>query len=196
MKWLRRLYDWTISWADSPYGTRALFLLAFAESSFFPIPPDVLLIALTLGRTSKAFYFASLTTLGSVLGGGMGYLIGYAFFEAIGRSILEFYDAMSYYEKLTALYQTNAFWVIFLAAFTPIPYKAITITAGVCRVAFPPFVGVSLIGRGLRFFLVAGLIWIFGGRIQAWIDRYFNWLTWAFTILLVGGFLVLKYWLS
>lgn len=192
MRFIKRLYDWTLGLADKPYGIWGLFGISFAESSFFPIPPDVLLIPLCLGRPRRALLIALVCALGSVLGGMLGYLIGYTFFEAIGHPILEFYHAMEHYEYLVGAYRKNAFWIVFTAAFTPIPFKAITITAGVAKISFLPFVAVSAAGRSLRFFLVAGLILAFGERIRDFIEKYFEWLTLAFTVLLVGGFLLLK----
>ncbi|HAH06767.1 MAG TPA: cytochrome B [Elusimicrobia bacterium] len=192
MGWIRRIYDWTLSLAEKTYARWALFGIAFAESSFFPIPPDVLLIPLCLGRPASALMVALICTVGSVTGGMLGYLIGHAFFEAVGRPLLEFYHAMKHYEYLVQGYKENAFWIVFIAAFTPVPYKAITITAGVAGIAFWPFVLVSFIGRGLRFFLVAGLILLFGEKVRTLIEKHFEWLTVAFTVLLVGGFLVLK----
>lgn len=192
MRWIRRLYDWTLSLAQTAHARWALFGVAFVESSCFPIPPDVLLIPLCLGRPQAALAVALICTVGSVLGGMFGYLIGYAFFEALGRPLLEFYHAMKHYDYLVRSYQQNAFWIVFIAAFTPIPYKAITITAGVAGIAFWPFVAVSFVGRGLRFFLVAGLLRLFGDKVKVLIERYFEWLTLAFTVLLIGGFLVLK----
>ncbi|MFA6318076.1 MAG: YqaA family protein [Elusimicrobiota bacterium] len=189
---IRRVYDWTLGLAEKPRAAWALFCVSFAESSFFPIPPDILLIPMCLGRPRKALITASICTLGSVAGGMFGYLIGYAFFAAIGRPILEFYHAMETFAYLVREYNQNASFIVFIAAFTPIPYKAITITAGVAQIAFAPFVLVSLVGRGLRFFLVAGLIMLFGERVKTFIDTYFEWLTIAFTLLLVGGFILIK----
>ncbi|MFC1679709.1 YqaA family protein [Elusimicrobiota bacterium] len=192
MRFIKRLYNWTLSLADKPYGTWGLFGIAFAESSFFPIPPDVLLIPLCLGKPRRAPVIALICAAGSVLGGMLGYLIGYMFFEAIGNPILEFYHAMKHYEYLVGAYRENAYWIVFTAAFTPIPYKAITITAGVAKVSFLPFVAASALGRSMRFFLVALMIMFFGDRVKVFIDKYFEWLTVAFTVLLVGGFLLLK----
>lgn len=192
MKFVRRLYDWTLSWAEKPQGTLALFAIAFVESSCFPIPPDVLLIALCLGRPQRALVFAAVCTAGSVLGGMFGYMIGYALFEAVGRPILEFYHATKHFDYLVGAYKQNAFFIVFTAAFTPIPYKAITITAGVAEIAFWPFVLASILGRAGRFLLVAGLIMALGQRVKTFIEKYFELVTIAFTVLLVGGFLLLK----
>lgn len=192
MKFIRRLYDWTLSWAEKPQGPVALFVIAFVESSCFPIPPDVLLIALCLGRPRRALVFAAVCTAGSILGGMFGYFIGWSLFEAVGRPILEFYHAMRHFDYLVAAYEKNAFWIVFSAAFTPIPYKAITISAGVAKIPFAPFVLASLLGRAGRFFLVSGLIMVMGQKVKTFIEKYFEALTIVFTLLLVGGFLILK----
>jgi membrane protein YqaA with SNARE-associated domain len=188
----RRAYDWVLHWSETPYGPAALFLAAFIESSFFPIPPDVLLIALALGMPSRAFRFALMCTIGSVLGGMFGYFIGMAFFDLIGRPILEFYGAMGKFTEVQALYREYGVWVVGIAGFTPIPYKVFTIASGVFDMNFPQFVVVSFFSRGARFFIVAGLIWKFGPAIKKFIDRYFNVLSIAFVIILVLGFIVVK----
>ena len=191
--WIRRLYDWVLGWADSRYGALALFLLAFIESSFFLIPPDVLLIALGVGRPRRSLYFAALCTAGSVLGGMFGYLIGYQLYELIGQPIIEFYNASGAFQRVGDLYRQNLVVALGTAGFTPIPYKVFTIAAGAFSVPFIPFVVISTVSRGARFFLVAGLIQIWGPRIRGFIDRYFNILTVVFVVALVLGFLVLKY---
>ena len=191
--WFRRLYDWVIGWADSPYGSTALFVLAFAESSFFPIPPDVLLIALALGAPSRAFRLAAICTAGSVLGGMLGYYIGYSFFEVVGFRILEFYHAMDKFETVRDMYRLYDVWFVGIAGFTPIPYKVFTIAAGTFAMDFPRFVIVSLVSRGARFFIVSALIWKFGAVIKSFIDRYFNYITILFCIILVAGFILVKF---
>lgn len=191
--WLKRLYAWTINWAKTKYALYALFALAFAESSFFPVPPDVLLIAMVLAERKKWLRYASLCTLGSVIGGLFGYLIGWGFYEVVGKAIVNAYNLQATVEKLGKLYADNAFLVIFTAAFTPIPYKAITITAGLFKIPLVTLVIASFIGRGGRFFLVAGALRIFGKRIEETIEKYFDILSLIFVILLVGGFLLLKY---
>lgn len=187
----RRLYDWVLHWADTPHGAIALFLLAFTESSFFPIPPDVLLIALVLGSATRWVRFAAICTLGSVLGGAFGYFIGMSLMETLGEPILRFYRAEEQFEKVKDLYLRYDYWIVFVAAFTPIPYKVFTITSGVMSMNLAGFLLVSVIGRGLRFFVVAGLLYFFGPPIKRLIDRYFDWLALAFTLLLIGGFLVI-----
>lgn len=189
---LRSLYDWVLHWANTPYGPTALFALTFAEASFFPIPPDVLLIALCLSVPAKSFRFALLCTVGSIMGGMFGYFLGMEFYESIGTKIIDFYHLTEKYELVSNLYNEYNALAVGIAGFTPIPYKLFTILAGVCEINFPVFVIASFVSRGLRFFLVAGLIWKFGAPIKAFIDKYFNLLTIAFTVLLIGGFLVLK----
>jgi membrane protein YqaA with SNARE-associated domain len=189
---VRRLYEWTLSWADRPGGTWALFALAVAESSFFPIPPDVLLIALALGKRKRAMWFALVCTLGSVIGGIIGYYIGAALFEQIGRPVIEFYHAMDTFNRVGDLYRDNLVLALGTAGFTPIPYKVFTIAGGAFHVALLPFVLTSIVSRAARFFLVAGLIYAIGPKVKTFIDRYFNLLTIAFVVLLVLGFYVVK----
>lgn len=189
---IRRLYDWVLSWAESPYGPIALFVLAFVESSFFPIPPDLLLIALCLGARSRALRYAALCTVGSILGGLFGYGIGHFAFDAVGQPIVDFYGVAERYDQVQGLYETHGFWVVFLAGFTPIPYKVFTIAAGVFKLSLAPFVLASTISRGARFFLVAGLLAWLGAPVKSFIDRWFNLLTLVFGLLLVGGFVVVK----
>jgi membrane protein YqaA with SNARE-associated domain len=190
---VRRLYDWTLSWADRPGGTWALFLLAVAESSFFPIPPDVLLIALAIGRPKRAMWFAVVCTAGSVIGGMIGYYIGWSLFEQVGRPVLEFYGATAKFDQVGQLYRENLVLALGTAGFTPIPYKVFTIAGGAFAVPFLPFVLISIVSRGLRFFLVAGLIYAVGPRVKTFIDRYFNLLTIVFVVVLVLGFYVIKF---
>lgn len=191
--WLRRLYRWTISWADTPYGGIALFLIAFAESSFFPIPPDVLLIALCVGSQAKAFRFAAICGAGSVLGGMAGYAIGWGLWGTMHGVFIPHVFSQEVFDKVVKLYEQNAFWTVFTAAFTPIPYKVITIAAGVCQINFGALVLGSLLGRNMRFFLVAGSLYFFGARMKIFIEKYFDILSVIFTALLVGSFVVLKY---
>lgn len=189
---IRRLYDWTLSWADRPGGSWALGGLAFAESSFFPIPPDVLLMALSLGRPKRALWFAGIATIASVLGGVLGYVIGMGLFEQVGRPILEWYGAVDKFDRVGELYRENLVIALGTAGFTPVPYKVFTIAGGAFGVPLLPFIAVSVISRGLRFFLVAGLIRLFGPPVKAFIDRYFNLLSILFVVLLVGGFALIR----
>ena len=190
---LRKLYDWVLHWAETPYGTWALFLLAFSESSFFPIPPDILLVALAVAIPRKSLKYALVCSVGSVLGGCFGYLIGWQFMAGIGEKIIAFYGLGAKIDYIGSLYQQYDAWAIGIAGFTPIPYKVFTISAGMFYINFPVFVFASLISRSARFFLVGGLIFIFGPKIQAFIDKYFNILAVAFTILLIGGFILIKH---
>lgn len=193
MRWMRWLYDWTISWAEKPQGTWALFLIAFAESSFFPIPPDVLLIALCVGSVTKSYRFAAICTLGSLLGGIAGYGIGLYGFEMIGEPIVKAYHGEAVMEKIKTWYDTYGFWGNLLAAVTPIPYKVFTIASGAFEFSFTSFMLASVVGRSLRFFAVATLLFFFGPSIKAFIEKYFNLCAWVFMIFLIGGFILLKY---
>ena len=201
MNYLRRLYDWILHWAETKYGVPALFLLAFAESSFFPIPPDVLLIPLALGARSKAIRFALVCSVASIMGGIAGYGIGYFAWwsgsEAYSAVALFFFNHIPGFTEQVFLniqekYEIYNFLIVFTAGFTPIPFKIITISAGAFSVNFPMFLLASTVSRSARFFLVALLIRQFGEPITAFIDKYFNVLSIIFTLLLIGGFLVLK----
>lgn len=202
MKILRKLYDWMLHWADTRYGMPALFFLAFAEASFFPIPPDALLIALVLGSRTKAFKFAANCTIGSVLGALLGYAIGHFLWWGASDSfspiaMFFFNNIPGFTEELffrvQALYDEWNFWIIFTAGFTPIPYKVFTISGGAFEINLFMFVLASVISRAGRFFLVTALIWKYGEHIKSFIDKYFNWVAIAFTVLLIGGFVVIKY---
>ena len=190
---LRRLYDWVLHWAATPYGTWALFLLSFAESSFFPIPPDVLLIAMCVARPERSLKFAVVCSIGSILGGCLGYLIGWQFMASVGNRIVDFYGLSGKVAYIETLYNTYDAWAVGIAGFTPIPYKVFTIAAGMFKIDFTVFVLASMASRSARFFLVGGLIYLFGPRIQRFIDRYFDWLAVTFTVLLVGSFVLIKY---
>lgn len=195
MKFIRRMYDWVLSWAETPYGAMALFVLAFAESSFFPIPPDVLLIALCIGHRQRAWWFAAVATLGSVLGGAAGYAIGWGLWGAVDWLFFTYVPGFTeeIFEVVRQKYVDYDYLIVFGAAFSPIPYKVITIAAGVFTINFPMFLIASAVGRGARFLLVAGLLYIFGAPIKNFIDRWFNLLVLVFTVLLIGGFVALKY---
>ncbi len=191
---LRRLYDWVLSLAHHRHAPLALFLLAFAESSFFPIPPDVLLIALALGMPTRAFRLALITTIGSVLGGLAGYAIGHGFMASLGQWILDTYHFHAQFEKIRALYLEHDVWAVAIAGFTPIPYKVFTIAAGAFDMDVWRFTLASLLSRGARFFLLAWLIHHYGAAIKGFIDRYFNTLTLVFMALLIGFFLLIAMW--
>ena len=189
----KKLYNWVLSWAESPYSTYALFFLAFAESSFFPIPPDVLLIALAISKPTKAFRYAGVCTIGSLMGGVVGYMIGFYGYEAIGQPIVELYNGQEIMLSIKEKYDMMGFWGVLIAAITPIPYKVFTISAGFFSFSFSEFILASIIGRSFRFFAVALLIWKFGPPIKSFIDRYFNLLAVLFVVLLVLGFVLIKY---
>ncbi len=190
---VRRLYDWTISWADRPGGIYALFFLALAESSFFPVPPDVLLIALCVGAPKKSFKFAAVCMVGSVIGGMIGYGIGFWGYEAIGQPIVQAYHGEAVMKKIKVWYDTYGFWGNLLAAITPIPYKVFTIASGVFQFNFVQFLTASIIGRGARFFVVGGLIYYFGPKIKLLLEKYFDLFAILAMVLLIGGFVLLKY---
>jgi membrane protein YqaA with SNARE-associated domain len=189
---LRRLYDWVLHWAETPYGAPALLVLAFAESSFFPIPPDVLLIALAISIPRRAFWYAFLCVLGSIAGAYLGYALGYFGWEAIGKPLVEFYHGQDTMERISSLYDLYGFWGVFFAALTPIPYKVFTIASGLFHFNLGTFTAASIIGRGLRFFAVGTLIYFIGPPVKGLIERHFNLMATLFAILLVGGFLVIK----
>jgi membrane protein YqaA with SNARE-associated domain len=192
---LKRLYQWVLSWAETPYGSWVLALNAFCESSFFPIPPDALLIVLTVSATKKAFHFALICSLASVLGGIFGYYIGLYFMDLIGFPLLNFYGAkaLDRYHYVQQLYQQYDAWAVGIAGFTPIPYKVFTIAAGAFKINFGIFVLASLISRSARFYLVAGLLYLFGEPIKYFIDKYFNLLSILFIISLILGFFVINW---
>jgi len=192
---LRRLYDWVLHWAETPFGGAALFLNSFAESSFFPIPPDPLLIALCIGEPKKSLRFAFWCSLASVLGGAAGYWLGATLWGVVGDYFFRWVPSFTpeAFAHVGGLYEEYNFWVVFTAGFTPIPYKLITIGAGVFNINFAVFFLASVLSRSARFFLVAALIRRFGPPIKDFIDRYFNLLSIIFIILLIGGFLVFKY---
>ena len=193
--WVRRLYDWVLHWAETPSGPAALGLLSAAEASFFPVPPDPLLMALCLGAVKKSLRFAAIATAASVVGGIGGYLIGAGAWQALGGFFFAYVPGVTpeAFEGIQTLYDRYDFVAVFIAGLTPIPYKVFTLSAGVFGINFPIFVLASVLSRGLRFFAVAGLLFLFGPPISRFIDRYFNLLAWVFGILVILGFVVVKY---
>lgn len=190
---LRRMKEWVESFAGKPSARWSLFGIAFVESSFFPIPPDVLLIAMGVGQPRKSFQYALICTVGSVLGAFLGYFIGYALFETIGKPILEFYGVLDQFESVLQNYRDNGILALFIAGFTPIPFKLFTIAAGFDQTISLATLAVgSIIGRSSRFFLVGALLHHYGNAIKTFLDRYFDWLSLAFVALLVLGFLGIK----
>ena len=189
MRIFSRLYDLVLSWSAHPKAPGYLAALSFAESSFFPIPPDVMLAPMVLAQRHRAWFFAALTTLWSVLGGVAGYLIGMFLFGLVADPIIQFYDAQGAFDSAREQFQKHGVWIIFLAGFTPIPYKLFTISAGLASMSLVPFVAASLVGRGARFFLVAGLIYAGGERFEAQLRRYADGIGWAMVVLVVVGLL-------
>ena len=190
---LRALYDRSMAWIQTPYGTWAMFWLAVAESSFFPIPPDVFLMALCIAMPARSFRLAAICSAGSVLGGAIGYGLGLGFMDSVGQSILRLYGLEEKFHLVQELYQQHDVLAVGAAGFTPLPYKLFTLTAGAFHLDFPTFILVSLLSRSARFFLVAGFIYRYGASVRAFIERYFNLLTTIFLVLLVGGYLLLKF---
>jgi membrane protein YqaA with SNARE-associated domain len=193
MRWTRRLYAWVLSWADRPGGSLALFWLAFAESSFFPIPPDVLLLALGFGAPRRSWRFAAICSAGSVLGGIFGYFLGYAFMDALGMPLLQFYGAVENFERIGDWYRAYDAWAVGIAGFTPIPYKVFTLAAGAFQINFAVFVLASLASRSARFFLIAGVLRFFGARSRDFLEKHLDWAILGFTVLLLGGFVLIRY---
>ena len=201
MKYIRQLYDWVLSWADKPTGPAALGIMSVAESSFFPIPPDVLLIPLALGKRKEAFRFATICSLGSILGAMIGYGIGHwswwvedGAFSTFAQFFFTHIPGFTHdgFEKIKLLYDEYNFLIVFTAGFTPIPFKLFTISAGALGINFLLFLIASIVSRSARFFLVAGLIKLYGEPIRKFIDDYFNLLAFAFTVILIGSFFLVK----
>ena len=189
---LRKLYNWTIRWAGSSKAPYALFVIAFAESSFFPIPPDVLLIPMIVAKLKSWFQNALVCTAGSLLGALLGYFIGWGLYEVVGQPIVDFYNLQTQMDIIGQRYTSAAFLTIFTAAFTPIPFKLITISAGLFKIPLSTLIIASALGRGTRFFLVAGALRVFGKKIADVIEKYFDIFSLVFTALLIGGFLAIK----
>ncbi len=190
---LRRLYDWTMGLAGHRHATPALAAVSFVESSVFPIPPDIVLIPMVLADRAKAFRIALICTIASVLGGMLGYAIGVFLFEEIGRPMLEFYGYGPKFAEFQAKYNDWGAWAVFIAGVTPFPYKVITILSGVTSLDLLVFVVASVAARGLRFFIVAALLWKFGEPIRDFIEKYLGLLFVAFCVLLIGGFVLVKF---
>ncbi len=192
MKIFTPLYNAALRWATHRHASRYLSALSFAESSFFPIPPDVMLAPMVLARRDRAWFLAGLTTVASVAGGLFGYLIGKFLFGTVAEPIIEFYDARSAFERARTWFEIYGVWVVFVAGFTPIPYKIFTISAGLIGMSLVPFMLASLVGRGARFFLVAGLILLGGEALETQLRRHVDTIGWVTVVVLVLGLL----WLS
>ena len=184
---LRRLYNWVLSWSDKPYASHALFFVAFTEATFFPIPPDVLLLAMAIGAPNKAFRFALICTLGSVLGALLGYYMGWGLWSIMDNWFYLYIPGFSesIFIELSESFKSNTFLTIFTAGFTPIPFKVFTIAAGAAMVPILMFLFASTLSRGMRYLLLALLIYKYGSSIKSWIDKYFNLLTSVTTILII-----------
>ncbi|WP_298906387.1 YqaA family protein [uncultured Aliiroseovarius sp.] len=190
---IKRLYDWTMGLANTPHALWALAVVAFLESSVFPIPPDVLMIPMIIARPSRAFVIAGVALVASVLGGMFGYYIGWGMFETVGRPVLEFYGKDAYFDEFATRYNEWGAWAVLIAGVTPFPYKVITILSGATGLNFAVFMVASIIARGLRFFIVATLLWKFGAPIRHFIERRLGLLFTIFCILLVGSFYLVKF---
>lgn len=190
---IRRLYDWTLSLAAGSRAPAALGSVSFVESSFFPIPPDILLIPMVIARREKAWWYALLCTVTSVVGGILGYLIGMFLFEQVAEPILTFYGKMDKFDEFSAVFNHWGWWFVFIAGLTPFPYKVITIASGVAGLSLPIFIVASIVSRGLRFFIVAGLLYFFGPPIKEFIEKRLGLMFTLFVVLLVGGFILLRY---
>lgn len=193
MRMIRKLYNWTLRIAAHRHARLGLFGLAFAESSVFPLPPDLVLIPMCIAERKKAFLYAAICTAGSVLGGIFAYCVGFFLYDTIGVRILEFYGYQEQFAKFQGLYNEWGAWIVLAGGFTPIPYKLITIASGVTQMNIGAFILFSVIGRASRFFLVATLLWKYGAPIKEFIEKYMGILTIIFTALLIGGFIAIKY---
>lgn len=189
----KKLYGWTLHWAGTKHAACALFGVAFIESSFFPIPPDVLLIAMVASEPKKWLRYGALCTAGSVLGALFGYVIGWGLYETLGKWIVEAYKMQAVVELVGRKYAENAFLTVFTAAFTPIPYKAITITAGLFKISLVVLVAASIVGRAGRFLLVAGALRLCGERVKTTIEKHFDILSLIFVGLIIIGIFCLRY---
>ena len=190
---LRRLYDRVMDLAGHRHAEPALAGVAFIESSVFPIPPDVMLMPMAYAHPKRAFRYAAVATVASVLGGLLGYAIGFFLFETVGRAILEFYGFSEKFETFALNYNEHGEAIVFFAGLTPFPFKVITIASGVTGLALLPFLAASIAARGLRFFLVCALIYWFGPPVREFVERHLGWVTLIFAILLVGGFVAAGY---
>jgi membrane protein YqaA with SNARE-associated domain len=192
MKFVRRIYDWMGAKAHSRYGLVWLVALFFIEASFFIIPVDPLLILFCVEHRKRSFFFATLATAASVVGGVFGYMIGYVLWDTVGAKLVSLLLSPETFELAVLRYKLYQAWAVLLGAFTPIPYKAVTISAGFCKLPLIPFIIYSIIGRGARFFMLAGAIYIWGERIKKFIDERFNVLVIVFTVLVIMSCWLLK----
>ena len=190
---MRKIYDWMMRTAASDKAPEALGLVSFIESSIFPIPPDVMLIPMVLARREKAWWYATIATVASVLGGLLGYAIGYYLYDAVGLPILKFYGREGALDNFIQFVHDYGVPAVIIKGMTPIPYKVVTIAAGVAKMNLLAFMGASIIARAMRFYLVAGLLYFFGESIRAFIEKHLALVTTVFVVVLIGGFLAVKY---
>ncbi len=192
---VRRLYRWVLHWAETPYGTPALAVISFAESSFFPIPPDVLQVALSISKPRRSFYYAGVSAVASVAGGVAGWYIGHWFWLGVSDFFFTYVPGFSAetFDKVRKMYEENAFLAIFGAAFTPIPFKVFTVAAGVFDISIATLIWASVAGRSLRFFLVATAIYFFGDQAKKLLESYFEVITIGLFLLMIAGFLAIKF---
>ena len=193
MNFFRNLYDWTLRQSSKKLAPWFLAFISFVESSFFPIPPDIILIPMIIAKRTKAFIYASICTISSVIGGLFGYLIGFIFFNSIGIILVNFYGMSEYIENLKEYYNNYGVWFVLVAGFTPVPFKIITIASGLFQLNLFIFILCCFVARGLRFYLISGLLYLYGEAIKYFIEKYFNYLTIIFFIVFLGGILFLKY---
>lgn len=189
--WLRRLYHWTLSWAEHPSAKYALFFIALIESSVFPIPPDILLVALALGQPKLGMRLAAITTAGSTVGAALGYAIGLFLLASIGQPIIDFYGLSSQYIKAEGWFAEYGVAIVLIAGFSPIPFKVITIAAGAFGLGFVPFILSALVSRGARFFIEGAMMQWGGDKLRGFVEKHFEWLTLGATALVVLGFVVI-----
>ncbi|PCJ34314.1 MAG: cytochrome B [Alphaproteobacteria bacterium] len=190
---IRSLYDWTLAKAEHPKALWILAILSFTESSFFPIPPDILLIPMVLAAPTRAWRIAFVCSIASVLGGIFGYFIGYALFDIIGQPIIDFYHMQDKFLWFQAKYNEWGAWIVSIAGFSPVPYKVVTIASGMTEMSLTTFIIASALSRSARFFLVAFLLWKFGVPIRNFIEKRLGLLALIFCVLLLGSFIALKY---
>ena len=190
---IRPLYNWTMSLAASKHAMWALAAVSFIESSFFPIPPDVLMIPMIIAAPTKAWRIAAVCTIASVLGAMLGYFIGFGLFETIGQPILDFYGKADDFAAFSVRYNEMGIWAVLFAGVTPFPFKVITIASGVTAMPVIPFILSAIVARALRFFLIATLLYYFGAPIRDFIEKYLGLVFTVFCVLLIGGFFLVKY---
>ena len=188
----RRLYDWMMKMAEHPKAIWTMSGVSFVESSFFPLPPDIMLIPMVLAKRSKAFQYALAATLASVIGGVLGYVIGAFLFDMIGKPLFDFYGYGGEFEAFSSRYRQWGVWIVLMAGLTPFPYKVITIASGATGLSFPIFMLASLVARAIRFYAVCGLLYLFGPQIRGFIEKYFGLVSLLFFIMLFAGFMLIK----